>query len=119
MSAGFIMRTLKSNQRGAAIMLAMFTTMFVLFLATEISEQSIMEYLTSATEVKKVQAQYAAEACMRLSLLRIKAYQQATLALGDQVPPQQLQNAGYDLAVPLFLGHRLYQQKLVILIAPP
>lgn len=67
-------------------MLAMFTVTFVIFLATEISEQTIMEYFTSATEVKKVQAYYAAKACLNLSLLRIKGYQQATKSLGDAIP---------------------------------
>ncbi len=80
-----------NNKKGSAMMLAIFTVTFVMFLAMEISQQTIMEYLTSATEVKKVQAHYAAQACMRLNLLRIKGYQQATRALGDKVPPAQLQ----------------------------
>lgn len=67
-------------------MLAIFTVTFVIFLTTEIAQQTIMEYLTSSTEVKKVQAHYAAQACLRLSLLRIKGYQQATKALGDSIP---------------------------------
>ncbi|MEM7646280.1 MAG: hypothetical protein AAF203_05180 [Pseudomonadota bacterium] len=74
------------NERGSAIMLAIFTVTFVIFLANEIAQQTIMEYLTSATEVKKVQARYAAQACLRLNLLRIKGYQQATNALGDVIP---------------------------------
>ena len=68
------------------MMLAMFTVTFVIFLATEISQQTIMEYFASATEVKKVQAHYAAKACLNLSLLRIKGYQQATKALGNAIP---------------------------------
>ena len=78
------------KEKGSAIMLAIFTVTFVIFLATEISQQTIMEHLTSATEVKKVQAQYAAQACMRLNLLRIKGYQQATKALGDKAPTAML-----------------------------
>ena len=73
-------------------MLAIFTVTFVIFLTTQISEPTIMEYLTSSTEIKKVQAQHAAQACLRLNLLRIKGYQQATKALqGTKIPPQQLQ----------------------------
>ncbi|MCJ8276654.1 MAG: hypothetical protein HRT44_11015 [Bdellovibrionales bacterium] len=68
----------EKSEKGSAMMLAIFTVSFVIFLATEISQQTIMEYFASATEVKKVQAQYAARACLNLSLLRIKAYQQAT-----------------------------------------
>ena len=67
-------------------MLALFTTTFVIFLTNEIASYTIMEYLTSAVEIKKVQAQYAAQACLRLNLLRIKGYQQATRALGDALP---------------------------------
>lgn len=67
-------------------MLAIFTTTFVIFLATEVAQQSMSEYFSSATEVKKVQAYYAAEACLRLNLLRIKGYQQATKALGTMAP---------------------------------
>jgi len=77
---------LLKKKTGSAIMLAIFTVTFVIFLATEISKQTIMEYLTSSTEVKKVQAHYMAEACLRLNLLRIKGYQQATRALGDAIP---------------------------------
>ena len=79
-----------SSERGSAIMLAIFTVTFVIFLATEISKNTIMEYLTSAVEVKKVQAQYAAQACLRLNLLRIKGYQQATNALGDSIPDMSM-----------------------------
>ena len=79
-------RFLKNNQQGSAIMLAIFTVTFVIFLTTEISKNTIMEYLTSSVEIKKVQAQYAADACLKLNLLRIKGYQQANNALGDQIP---------------------------------
>jgi general secretion pathway protein K len=81
---------IRSNEKGSAIMLAVFTVTFVIFLATEVSKVTIMEYLTSATEVKKVQAHYAAQSCLRLNLLRIKAYQQATRALGSMVPNLQM-----------------------------
>lgn len=67
-------------------MLAIFTVMFVIFLATEISQLTIMEYFVSSTAVKKVQAHYAAKSCLNISLLRIKGYQQATKALGNAIP---------------------------------
>lgn len=79
-----------TNKKGSAIMLAMFTVTFVIFLTNEIAGYTIMEYLTSATEIKKVQAQYAAKACLRMNLLRIKAYQQAARALGDNAPMAML-----------------------------
>jgi general secretion pathway protein K len=78
------------NEKGSAILLAIFTVSFVIFLATEVSQQTIMEYLVSASEVKKVQARTTAQACLRLNLLRIKAYQQATNALGDAIPDMSM-----------------------------
>lgn len=74
------------NRRGSAMMLAIFTTTLVIFLTNEVAQETIMAYLTSATEVKKVKAKYAAESCVRLSLLRIKAFQQATRSLGQALP---------------------------------
>ena len=76
----------KKNERGAAILIALFTVTFVIFLAGEISKQSFIEYFSSANAVKKVQAHHAAQACLRLSLLRIKGYQQASFALGSVIP---------------------------------
>ncbi len=77
---------LTKNKRGSAIMLAVFTVTFVIFITTEIAQVTLMEYFASATEVKKVQAYYAAQSCLRLNLLRIKGYQQATQALGGLMP---------------------------------
>ncbi len=80
----------RDRERGAAIMLALFTVAFVIFLASEISEQSFVEYFTSANAVKKVQAHHAANACLRLNLLRIKGYQQAIHTLGSVLPDTSL-----------------------------
>jgi general secretion pathway protein K len=80
-----MLKALKSR-KGSALMLAIFTTTLVIFLTNEIAEQTIMEYLSSATEVRRVQAKYAARACLNLNLLRIKGYQQATRSLGQSLP---------------------------------
>lgn len=74
------------SRRGSAIMLAMSTLLFIIFMSLEITDMSLAEYFASSGEVKKVQAYYAAKSCMQLNLLRIKAYQQATAALGDKIP---------------------------------
>lgn len=50
-------------------------------MALQVSEETINEYLSSTSGIKKVQALYAAKACARISLLRIKGYQQATANL--------------------------------------
>lgn len=67
-------------------MLAIFIVTFVIFVTTEIAQVTLMEYFASATEIKKVQAYHAAQSCLRLNLLRIKGYQQATQSLGQMGP---------------------------------
>ncbi|MCB9073490.1 MAG: general secretion pathway protein GspK [Bdellovibrionaceae bacterium] len=73
------MKTLNtvSNQRGSAILYATFLMTILLFIALEIAKDSIVEYQSSANSVKRVQAYYAAKSCLQISLLRVKAYQQA------------------------------------------
>ena len=75
-----------NGRRGVAMLIAVFTVTFVIFLAMEISDQSLAEYFASSGEVKKVQAYYAAKSCLQLGLLRVKAYQVATGALGKALP---------------------------------
>lgn len=74
------------SERGTALLMAIFSTLFLLFIAAQVSNTSISEYLVSAQELKRVQAFYAADACMELSLLRIKLYQQAEAAIGSTLP---------------------------------
>lgn len=69
-------RTLKNN-RGSAIMFSLFLMSLLVFIAFEVSYDTVVEYENSLNSVRKVQAYYAAKACTDLSLLRIKAYQQA------------------------------------------
>ena len=87
----------KNKEQGGAILLALFTVSFVIFLATEISKQSIVEYFTSASAVKKVQAHHAAQACLRLNLLRIKGYQQASRALAKTLPDPSMLDIIWNL----------------------
>ena len=94
-------KTLKSN-RGAALLMSIFILNLVLFLALEVSNQSINEYLASSVEIKKVQSYHAARACYQLALLRVKAYQTATaqanaLLGGNKLPPAIAQQAAAQL----------------------
>lgn len=57
-----------------------------MFIALEISKDTVVEYQGSLNNVKRVQAYYAAKACTEISLLRIKAYQQAARSLGKSLP---------------------------------
>lgn len=65
------------NQRGSAIMFSLFLMSLLVFIAFEVSYDTVVEYENSLNSVRKVQAYYAAKACTDLSLLRLKAYQQA------------------------------------------
>lgn len=64
------------NQRGSAIMFAIFLMSLLVFIAFEVSYDSLVEYRSSLNSVRRVQAYYAAKSCHDLSLLRIKAFQQ-------------------------------------------
>jgi general secretion pathway protein K len=64
------------NSRGSAIMFSMFMMSLLIFIALEVSKDTVVEYQGSLNSVRRVQAYYAAKSCTDLSMLRIKAYQQ-------------------------------------------
>lgn len=74
------------NQKGSAILFSVFFMSLLMFIALEISKDTVVEYQGSLNSVKRVQAYYAAKACTEISLLRIKTYQQTTRSLGKQLP---------------------------------
>lgn len=75
-----------NNNRGSAILYSVFLMSLLLFIALEIAKDSIVEYQSALNSVKRVQAFYAAKSCTQISLLRIKAYQQASASLGKSIP---------------------------------
>jgi general secretion pathway protein K len=88
------------NQKGSAILFSVFFMSLLMFIALEISKDTVVEYQGSLNTVKRVQAYYAAKACNELSLLRIKTYQQATRSLsGAQTPgqPQMIDTSMLDI----------------------
>ncbi len=78
------------NQKGSAILYSIFLMSLLMFIALEISKDTVVEYTGSLNNVKRVQAYYAAQACTDLSLLRIKAYQQASRSLGKNLPDMSM-----------------------------
>lgn len=74
------------NNRGSAILYSVFLMSLLLFIALEISKDAIVEYQAALNAVKRVQSYYAAKSCTQISLLRIKAYQQASASLGKSLP---------------------------------
>ena len=81
-----LLRPLRNN-RGVALLIAMFSMMLMLFIAVEVSYDANIEYISTSQQVNKIRAHYAAKAGMELSLLRINLYKQALVGLGDKLGP--------------------------------
>lgn len=71
------------NQRGIAMLLALFTTVIITYLVVEISYETNVEYIVNANAVNKLKSYYAARSALDLGLLRIKLYQQASKQLAN------------------------------------
>lgn len=71
------------NQKGIALLLALFTTVIITYLVVEISYETNVEYIVNANAVNKLKAYYAARSALDLGLLRIKLYQQAASQLAN------------------------------------
>ena len=67
-----------SRKRGIALILAMMSLMFMVYIATEVTRDSAVEYIVNSQELSRIKAFYAARNGMQMALLRIKIYQQAT-----------------------------------------
>jgi general secretion pathway protein K len=72
------------NQKGIALILAMFTIVMVSFIASEISYETQVEAIVNGQAIHRVKAYYAARAGIELSLLRIKIYHQVLQQLPEQ-----------------------------------
>lgn len=80
--------TLKNN-KGVAILLAIFTTTIILYLVMEVTYQTNVEYVINANSINRLKAYYAAKAGVEFSLLRIKIYQKVNQQFGSQIPAAQ------------------------------
>lgn len=63
------------NEKGVALMMAIFFTTLMSFLLFEISKETLYESISTSQSVHELRAYYAAKAGQDLSLLRIKAFQ--------------------------------------------
>lgn len=75
------------NERGVALLIAMFAMMLLTFIAIEVSYDTTVDYVVASQQVNRIKAYYAAKAGIEISLLRIMLYKQAISAFGDQLPP--------------------------------
>lgn len=78
------------NQKGIAILMAVFCVVLVTYIVTEVSYETSIEYAIHAGSVNRLKAYYAARSGVELSLLRIKLYRKIQQQYGKQMG----QNAG-------------------------
>lgn len=77
-------------QRGAALLLALFTTTLLMVIATEIMYETSVEYVVSTQSVNKVRSYWAARAGVEISLLRIHIFRQAQALVSGKGAQAQL-----------------------------
>lgn len=65
-------------QKGVALLLAVTSLLLMVFVASEVSTDSTIEYVVNSQEINRVKAFYSARNSLDLALLRIKIYQQAS-----------------------------------------
>ncbi len=82
-------KTKKLNQKGVALLMAMFCVMIMAFLAVEISFDTSVEYILTNKEFHRVKAYEAAKAGLELSLLRVQLFKNVTKQFGDQLKGQE------------------------------
>jgi general secretion pathway protein K len=65
-----------SNQRGVALLMALFATSLMMILAVELTYDTNVDYQIASQQLNRLKAYYAARAGMEMGLLRIKIFQQ-------------------------------------------
>lgn len=66
------------SKNGVALLLAMTSLILMVFVASEVSTDSTIEYVVNSQEINRIKAFYSARSSVDLALLRIKVYQQAS-----------------------------------------
>lgn len=77
------------NQRGVALMMALFSMVLMMYIATEISYESNVEFLVAAQNVQRLKAYYAAKSGIDISLLRLQIYRKAMAQFGESLGDQK------------------------------
>ena len=79
-------RSLINNERGSALLMAMFCTTLLMVIAMEIMYESSVEFQVSSQSINEVKASYAARAGAEISLLRLHIYKKAMAQFGSAIP---------------------------------
>lgn len=80
----------RKNQKGVALLLAMFTVMMITYIVMEIIYDTSVEYAVNSQAVSRLKAYYAARSGLQISLLRIKIYNKIQAQYGSQIPADKL-----------------------------
>lgn len=73
------------NQKGVALLIAVFAMILTVMIATEVAYETQVEYISSSQSLNRIKAYYAAKAGVELSLFRIHLYKKAMAQFGDQL----------------------------------
>jgi general secretion pathway protein K len=74
----------KKNSKGVALLLAITSMILMVYIASEVSVDSTIEYAVNSQEINRIKAYYAARNSADIAMLRIKLFQQASRM---QLPP--------------------------------
>jgi len=66
----------KGKKQGVALVMAVTILLFMVYVAKEVSSDSLIEYVVNSQELNRVKAYYAARNGMDVALLRVKIFQQ-------------------------------------------
>lgn len=72
------------NNKAVALLVALFSLTLSVWVATEISYDSNVEYILSSRKLHKLQAYYAAKSGIKISLLRIYLFKKVQVALSSK-----------------------------------
>lgn len=78
----------KLDQKGVAILLAIFVMVIITYLVTEVTYETNVEYLVNSQSIHRLKAYYAARSGIELSLLRVQIYQKLKTQYGKMLGPQ-------------------------------
>ncbi len=68
----------RNPNKGIALILAITSLMFMVYIASEVVRDSSVEYIVNSQELTRLKSYYAARNGMQIALLRIKIFQQAS-----------------------------------------
>lgn len=79
------MRKALNNERGVAIIIALFSMMLLLVIATDLAYDTNVEFVVASQRVNRIKAYYAAKSGVEISLFRIMLYKKAMASFGDKI----------------------------------